>query len=291
MKKILLLVLTAYVSTSSATFAQHNVKDSEQQQYTDRRTNSTPSTATETIVALRDHKEETIESLPAEESSSDIKASYTFRHHEEGFYSGTSLFKFGLDIGLNRFVNEAESAPDLDTFGSRYISLNWHPNFQIGGVISPFYLVSGLEFSFNNYMFDNNIITQNIDNTTQFTEVQDVRVDKSKLSQSAISIPLMPMLKFKQSNGSKGFMIGAGGFAGYRIGSHSKLKYEENNSTIKYKVRDDYNLTNFQYGLTGVIGYGAVNFFVKYHINDLFREDDRGPQANVISFGLRIFSY
>jgi hypothetical protein len=95
------------------------------------------------------------------------------------------------------------------------------------------------------------------------------------------------MLRFKRENGKEGFIIGAGGFAGYRLGGHAKLKYDEEGKTQKDKIHSSYNLSDFQYGVEGLIGYGNVNLFVKYNMNDLFK-DNRGPQANVISFGLRL---
>ena len=59
-------------------------------------------------------------------------------------------FNFDLDLGLNSFVNtDNQQVPDLKPLGSRYVSINWHLNSQIGGRKSPLYLVSGLEFAFN----------------------------------------------------------------------------------------------------------------------------------------------
>lgn len=197
-------------------------------------------------------------------------------------------FNFDVDLGLNNFVNsDIDNLVDLKPLGSRYVSLNLHLNSQIGGRKSPLHLVSGLEFSFNNYMFDDNVFVENIDNYTYFNNTSDINYEKSKLTHSAVNIPLMPVLQFKRENGKDGFIIGAGGFVGYGLGSHVKLKYDESGKTQKDKIRDNYNLSDFQYGLEGVVGYGSVNLFVKYNMNDLFK-DNRGPQVNVLSFGLRL---
>jgi len=205
----------------------------------------------------------------------------------EDVYKPTK-FNFDVDLGLNNFVNsDVNSLVDLKPLGSRYVSLNLHLNSQIGGRKSPLHLISGLEFSFNNYMFDDNVFVENIENFTYFNNTGDINYDKSKLTHSAINIPLMPVLQFNRENGKDGFIIGAGGFVGYGLGSHVKLKYDEDGQTQKDKIRDNFNLSNFQYGLEGVLGYGSVNLFVKYNMNDLFKEN-RGPQANVISFGLRL---
>ncbi|MBD1396144.1 PorT family protein [Pontibacter sp. JH31] len=210
--------------------------------------------------------------------------------HKEEHYKATK-FNFDVDLGINSFVNTDNSqVPDLKPLGSRYVGLNWHLNSQIGGRKSPFYLVSGLEFAFNNYMFDKNyLIEEDVNEVTFFRRELETSYDKSKLTHSSVNVPLMPMLKFKRQNGKEGFKIGAGPFAGYRLGAHSKLKFEDGGKTQKEKVRSSYNLSDFQYGLTGVIGYGNLDLFVKYNMNDLFK-DNRGPDANVISFGFRLFN-
>lgn len=210
--------------------------------------------------------------------------------HKEKHYKSTR-FNFDVDLGLNNFVDEEGGAyvPDLKPLGSRYVSLNLHLNSQIGGRKSPFYLVSGLEFAFNNYMFDDNAIVEEVNDITQFRRVSDISFEKTKLTHSSVNVPLMPMLKFKRDNGKDGFKIGAGAFAGYRLGSHTKVKYSQEGKTEKDKTRDNFNLSEFQYGLEGVVGYGGLDLFVKYNMNDLFK-DNRGPQINVISFGVRLLN-
>jgi len=222
-------------------------------------------------------------------TSDDDDDTTKYEHIEK--YKATR-FNFDIDLGLNAFVNKADGAfvPDLKPMGSRYVSLNSHMISQIGGKKSPFYIVSGLEFAFNNYMFDKNYVIRDTENdVTEFIKVADISYEKSKLATSSVNVPIMPMLQFKRANGKEGFHIGAGGFAGYRLGSHSKLKYEQDGNTTKDKDRGGFNLSDFQYGATGVIGFGDLSLFVKYNMNDLFKEN-RGPQVNTISFGLRLLN-
>lgn len=206
--------------------------------------------------------------------------------HEEEHYKATD-FGFDVDLGLNAFTGDAPHLFDLKPGGSRYVSLNWRVKSRIGGRKSPFMLVSGLEFAFNNYMFDDNVILEEEGNTTVFREVEDINFEKSKLTHSSVNLPLMATLEFERENGKDGFTIGAGPFIGYRLGSHTKQKYDLDGRTEKDKTRDSFNLSDFQYGIEGVVGYGSVNLFAKYNMNDLFKEN-RGVQANVISFGFRL---
>ncbi|MCX2739356.1 outer membrane beta-barrel protein [Pontibacter anaerobius] len=195
---------------------------------------------------------------------------------------------FDMDLGFNTFTEQGQQTADLRPWGSRYVSLNFRLKSQIGGQKSPFHLVSGLEFAFNNYMFEDDIVVQDIDNRTFFTVDSERNYEKSKLTHSSINLPLMATLEFERENGKDGFKIGAGPFVGYRLGSHTKLKYEEDGKTEKDKTRDSFNLSDFQYGVEGIVGYGGIDLFAKYNMNNLFK-NNRGPEENVLSFGFRFF--
>lgn len=206
--------------------------------------------------------------------------------HKEEHYKATR-FGFDVDLGLNTFTGPARNIVDLKANGSRYVSLNWRLKSQVGGRKSPFHIVSGLEFAFNNYMFENNVKLVEEGNVAVFREVTDVNYEKSKLATSSINLPLMATLEFNRENSKDGLTLGAGPFIGYRLGSHTKQKYELEGRTEKDKTRDSFNLSDFQYGVEGVLGYGDINLFAKYNMNDLFKEN-RGIQANVVSFGFRL---
>lgn len=136
-------------------------------------------------------------------------------------------------------------------------------------------------------MFDRNRFVTDTDGVTVFNVEQNRSFEKSKLTTSSINVPLIFKLKFREKNGKDGFILSAGGFAGYRLGSHTKLKYQEEGRTIKDKERGNFNLEDFQYGANVSIGYRNVEIFGRYNLNELFKEN-RGPQINVISFGVRI---
>ena len=205
---------------------------------------------------------------------------------------------FDIDLGLNALTNKQRdingNSLDLRPVASRYISLNWHYDIRLGRKGSPLFLRTGPELAFNNYMLDNNyqFVNQRGANQPDVTVLQKPaeagrNLEKSKLAVSSLNLPLMPMLSFRDKEGKDSFRIGAGGFIGYRLGSHTKLKYEEDGNTKKDKDRGSYNLTDFQYGVQGTIGIRSIDLFAKYNLNNTFK-DNRGPQANTISFGLSI---
>ena len=195
-----------------------------------------------------------------------------------------------LDLGLNTFVNlpqENNSLFDLKPLGSRFVSLNQYITTRIGGTKSPLHIRTGLELAFNNYMLDKNRRISDENDVTVFYNEPELSLEKSKLTASSLNLPVVLELNFKDRNGKESFKIGGGGFIGYRVGSHTKIKYQREGNTYKDKERGNYNLEEMQYGVNFVIGYKCINLFAKYNMNDLFKEA-RGPKMNVVSFGFRI---
>ncbi|KAA9325835.1 PorT family protein [Hymenobacter busanensis] len=200
---------------------------------------------------------------------------------------------FGVDLGLNALVNRKpyldptsgqEQAFDLRPFGSRYISLNW--NFWArAGKNSPLYFHLGPEVAFNNYMLEGNRRFVQTDQRTNIAAGGDVQYEKSKLATTNLNLPVGFTLKFRNEKHDEIMRIGAGGFVGYRIGAHTKVKYEQDGRTHKDKDRGSYNLEDFQYGVQGTLGIRGFDLFAKYNMNDLFKEN-RGPKAQVVSFGI-----
>jgi len=197
---------------------------------------------------------------------------------------------FTMDLGLNTLVNRGTPAPNtydyaLRPLGSRYISFQWRHSWRLGAKGSPVYLVSGPEIAFNNYMFDNNARLFGTDSVSYISKESTLNLQKSKLATTTLNLPLMAQLYFRDQKGHESFRLSAGGFVGYRLSSHTKLKYDRDGSTKKDKDRGSYNLEDFQYGLQGIIGVRGIDLFVKYNLNDLFKEN-RGPQAQTLSFGI-----
>ena len=199
-----------------------------------------------------------------------------------------------LDVGLNALVNQkpgaGQSAVDLRPGGSRYVNIGLDYAQRLGGRRSPVSLVLGPEFAFNNYMLNGNDkwVSQNgatsIARETNLTR----QYDKTKLATASVNLPLMLQLKLHDAHYKPAFSLAAGGFVGYRLGSWTKLKYTNEGATYKDKDHGSYNLEDFQYGLQGTIGYGSLQLFAKYNLNQLFRAG-QGPDAQVLSFGVRLF--
>ena len=201
-----------------------------------------------------------------------------------------------FDLGLNTFVdqktylgpNGQPESLDLRTEGSRYVNIGLNWDSRLGGKHSPLSLTVGPEFAFNNYMLSgNNKWVNNNGRTDVVRETNGRQYQKTKLATSSVNLPLMLHLQLRDSHYRPTLLLSAGGFAGYRIKSWTKLKYTNEGTTFKDKEDGSYNMENFLYGLQGTIGYGDIEFFAKYNMNQLFKTG-AGPDTQVLSFGVRL---
>ena len=171
---------------------------------------------------------------------------------------------------------------------------------SVGG---SFFLEWGANVSWYNFKFDNpQVRIQKVDGQLEFPLLpNEINGKKSKLTASYINVSFVPMLDFaqgrrkvkKRESGSfsietsrkQGFRIGFGGYAGYRLGSHTKYKFKENGDSEKDKDSGNFFLNNFRYGLRMRLGLKDLDVFANYDLNGLF-SDNKGPDLNAISFGI-----
>lgn len=206
---------------------------------------------------------------------------------------------FNVYLGLNSFTNTG-SIPsadgknyELSPFGSRYIGFGWTRSGAISkGKNAAFKISYGLEFSWNNFMFENNnyivkgndkIEFQNYPDNSK-TPIVPVELYRNKLTIANVNIPVMPYVAFKK--GSNITYIAAGGYVGYRLDSYTKTKEED--SGKKQWNHSSFFLNNVRYGLAFELGLKDFpDLFVNYDMNNLF-QDGKGPKVGGLSFGIRL---
>lgn len=216
---------------------------------------------------------------------------------------------FNIDLGLNNWM-EGNSFPDnsnapysVKPFGSWYVALNSTNRTWVGG---PLFLEWGLGISWYNWKLqDADFAIGEIAERVEFTPLDPVTQDgiKSKLTATYLNIQAVPMFDFSrgrrkvtsiESSGvrikrysRKGFRFGVGGYAGYRLGSHTKLVYKEDGDKEKDKEKDNFFLENFRYGVRAQVGWKGMELFGMYDINNVFASG-RGPDLNAITIGLTL---
>ncbi|MFN8355397.1 MAG: outer membrane beta-barrel protein [Spirosomataceae bacterium] len=196
---------------------------------------------------------------------------------------------FEIGVGLDNWtgnknqVGYADNAYDLRPGGSRYVSLGLIKyNALARGEKAALRLRYGLEVSWYNFMFEGNNVAVKGANRIEFPESTE-NLSKTKLTASYLTVPVGFRANFRY-----GFIkyIGAGGYAGLRLGSHSKTKVEETGK--KDHVYNNFYLQDFRYGVSAEIGIRRfAELFFNYDLNNTF-QDGKGPKVNAFSFGIKI---
>lgn len=201
----------------------------------------------------------------------------------------------GIELGLNNYLNSSNSMTlnqnedfmKLNMGKSWEFSLNF-AEFNLGLYKDYIGLTTGFGLRFNNYRFDNNINLFRGTNTILY-EIDTVRTfTKNKLTTSYLMMPLLVEFQIPTS-AKKRISVTAGGYAGVKIGSHVKQKYEIAGVNYKDKNRDSYYLNPIKYGLTARLGFEDIQFFANYDLSTLF-EKNKGPELYPLSFGITLLN-
>lgn len=221
-----------------------------------------------------------------------------WRRSRERHYSKRTRHSVNFDLGLNNYLSDG-SFPDetnelysVRPWGSWYVGINSTQRTHVGG---KFFIEWGAGMSWYNFKFqsDNIIMSKDANGVIFEEDTRDVSFVKSKLTASYINASFIPMLDFGgrgkksrvwDSYGSN-FRIGIGPYAGYRIGSHSKLVYKDSGRE-KDKNKDNFYLNNFRYGMRLQMGIRSTDIFFNYDMNELFSEKANNPKLNAFSFGV-----
>jgi Outer membrane protein beta-barrel domain len=204
--------------------------------------------------------------------------------------SGFQVRALGVDIGSNLFfhdgsLNYPANLEALESKPLNSINVNLHAlGFRIGMLKSHVNLCTAIDFDFMQMAFSKNTIlfpnqdslTWAIDSTTSYR--------KSKLNATYLQFPLMLRFETKPGQNEKCFRFAVGGYYGILINSFTKTKTEGSDRVVE---KDDFNLNKIRYGITGRIGYGGLEFFAKYNLTPLFRED-QGPEFAALTVGVAI---
>jgi hypothetical protein len=113
--------------------------------------------------------------------------------------------------------------------------------------------------------------------------------NKSKFRSTYINAPFL--LEFNSSNYRKNnFHFAAGVVLGWRIQSMYKQRYENESGKHKDKTYGNFNVQPFRANAMIRIGYGGLNLFATYSINELFMEGT-APALHQVSFGITIIGW
>lgn len=197
--------------------------------------------------------------------------------------------------GLNNAIIDGGSLGDspYKIGGSGFFELGFQWKTRIFKNSNVARLRYGLTFQWNKYdLKDNKYFLQNGNTTTIETFPSDLR--QAKFRTTNLVLPLY--FEFGQSNTvekkdriryfNKGVKFGIGGYAGLNLGARQKLWYKEDGDRVKQKIKRDYNVNPFVYGVGAYIGLDDVSLYAKYDLSETFKSG--GPKQYNISLGLRL---
>jgi hypothetical protein len=224
------------------------------------------------IMEMEDDEEEAEEKKPSKKK---------FKPHFAGF-----------EVGLNNFMN-----PDFTLHTGTFMNLNtarsWNYNlnfleYGIGLGTSYAGLVTGMGFEWSNYVFDaNNSIEEDANGEIIERITTYEGINKSKLATTYLTAPLL--FEVQIPAGKKRVHMSAGVIGGLKIGSRTKIKYNDGRKQ-KEVLKDDFSLSPFRYGATFRIGYRAIELFANYYFSPMFGETGT-PELYPFSIGLNLASF
>jgi len=205
------------------------------------------------------------------------------------FEDGTDI-RLGLfDIGFSTYLedNSINLSKELDEFELLYdgsLNFNFHViRHRVPIVKDHASIEYGLSFSWMTYKFANDF--RIVPDQLSFTTENDGTVyKKNKLKTTFLEVPLL----FTLTPGKrKSFYLSGGIYGGILMTAKQKLKAADG---AKSKIKDDFNLNKFRYGLVGRIGLGPLAFYAQYSLTDLFKED-QGPALSPINIGVTLLNF
>lgn len=206
----------------------------------------------------------------------------------------TSQFVFAF--GANNLVTDGAVAnSDFAYLRSNFFEWGLTHNTRIMKDNNLLHFKYGLTFVYNSLnATDNRAFQVNGDKTALVQYPFGLSARKSYLKNVYLTIPLHLEFDFSKDKivddkpvfqTHKGFRLGVGGFVGYNTNSKQYLRYEVDGYKIKEVKKGDWNVNDWNYGLSAYVGWEQTSLYLKYDLNPLFRGND--VEQNNISLGLR----
>ena len=198
----------------------------------------------------------------------------------------------GIRVGVNGYltgkglpVPTAHEFLELDYSRSVSVDLNLlEKDFRL--YKQHVELVTGLGMHFSNYTFESKYTTLVNSDPLGATTDSTILLDKNKLRATYITAPLL--LGFSTNKDENmAIRFAFGGQVSWKIASQLKQQYNSGGQTLKPRIKSDYDLTPFLFHALATVGYGPVNIYANYGLNDLF-ESNKTLALTPFDVGLQV---
>jgi hypothetical protein len=218
---------------------------------------------------------------------------FSNKKRHKGEKRTTSQFVFAL--GANNLVtNEQVAHSDFYYWKSHFYEWGFTSNTRILADDNLLHFKYGMSLVYNNLRAtDNRYFEKNGPQTDLVTSA--VNLDESRFRNVYIMVPLHLEFDFTKKEIREGsnyfrthktWRMGIGGYAGLRIKSKQIFCFDDaNGNDVEQKIKGNYNVNDFNYGLSTYVGYRSTSLYLKYDLQPLF--ENNPVDQNNISLGLR----
>ena len=228
----------------------------------------------------------------------------------------------GFDMGINGYLNTDfnQSFPkeyeylDLRMTKSIAVYVNFFEQNISFSKNQKWGMVTGLGLEWHNYRFSRD--TRLVTDSSYLVGLidQDISIRKNKLVTLHLNVPVLFEFQTNSRHKKNSFHIGTGMIIGARLSSHTKKYYNELNKDFyvdkynpatdqyeyagditspgysKAKEFDDFFLQPFKFDATVRIGWGFINLFATYSVNEMFKKD-KGPELYPWTIGITFVNF
>lgn len=229
----------------------------------------------------------------------DTDSDTTNREHKEKIKNKHEIYWAGFGLGVNGYMNKdyttnmtsANKYLELNYAKSMSVSLNFlEKNFSL--VQNHINLVTGLGLEYNNYRFDNDYTLWSDSSKIGATLDPAKSFSKNKLVVMYLQAPLLLQFDTRPLNkkGNKTLHMSLGAVGSWRVGSHLKQTLDSRKLDKTSKERDDFNLAAFRYSPMVRVGYGNIDIWASYTMNNMFKAN-QGPELNQFNVGITLAGF
>ncbi|MGJ8684915.1 MAG: hypothetical protein ACSHWW_09845 [Nonlabens sp.] len=203
--------------------------------------------------------------------------------------------KFIVGFGFNQALGDGNGIGDDYRFwGSGVFDLGLEFSTRLKKEDDCLRFNYGLTMRVQSLRINDNKVFSTFNNVT---DLQDAGfdIDRSRFTQVSILAPLH--LEFgsrelknyedgiKRYGGDKPFVVGVGGYVGLVSTSSQEVKYEREGRDVTSTLTNDFEVNNFQYGLSAYAGWNDMQLFATYGLNDIFKNSP--VQQQYVTLGIR----
>jgi len=259
--------------------------------------------AIETRVAEAEAELKTLvqEKVDGKIKDQDSTRQFTFRFdkhkkNKENKGEQRSTSQFVLAAGFNNLMTDGAAAnSDFGYLRSRFFEWGVTENVRILNNSNLLHFKYGVTFVYNMLKATNNRAFVDMgEQTVLATYPVELRQKDTYFKNVFVTVPLHLEFDFSKTetkDGKKvfrshqGFRMGFGGFVGYNVNSKQFLSYKADGYRIHQKQKGNWNIEDWNYGVSAYLGYKETSLYVKYDINPMFKNNV--IDQNNISAGVR----